>query len=86
MLALRDTDGDGRADQTAQFGTGPGNGIYFKTPFLYFAPNDRIERYLMSPASLTPVAGPDMGMSPTPHAARSLFKQSPRAPAVFIFK
>lgn len=66
VLALRDIDGDGKADQTAQFGTGPGNGIYFKSPYLYFAPDDRIERYLMSPASLTPVSGPDVIVSGLP--------------------
>jgi glucose/arabinose dehydrogenase len=66
VLALRDTDGDGKADQTAQFGTSPGNGIYFKSPYLYFAPNDRIERYHMSPASLTPVSGPEVIVSGLP--------------------
>jgi glucose/arabinose dehydrogenase len=66
VLALRDTDGDGKADQAAQFGTSPGNGIYFKSPFLYFAPDDRIERYLMSPASLTPASGPDIIVSGMP--------------------
>ncbi len=66
VLAFRDTDGDGRADQTAQFGASPGNGIYFKSPYLYFAPNNRIERYHMSPASLTPVSGPDVIVSGMP--------------------
>ena len=66
VLALRDTDGDGKADQTAQFGTSPGNGIYFKSPYLYFAPDDRIERYQMSPASLTPVSGPEVIVSGLP--------------------
>jgi len=66
VLALRDTDGDGKADQTAQFGTSTGNGIYFDSPYLYFAPNNRIERYLMSPASLTPVSGPEVIVSGMP--------------------
>ncbi len=66
VLALRDTDGDGKADQTAQFGTSPGNGIYFKSPYLYFAPDDRIERYQISPASLTPVSGPQVIVSGMP--------------------
>src|SRR6476646_9518996 len=63
VLALRDTNGDGKADVTARFGTSPGNGIYFRSPYLYFAPNNRVERYLMSPDSLTPVAGPDVIVS-----------------------
>lgn len=66
VLALRDTDGDGKADQTAQFGSSPGHGIWFSDPYLYFAPDDRVERYTMSPASLTPVSGPDVIVSGMP--------------------
>ena len=66
VLALRDTNGDGKADETTRFGTNPGNGIYFRSPYLYFAPNDRVERYLMSPKSLTPVAGPEVIVSGVP--------------------
>ena len=74
VLALRDVDGDGKADQAAQFGTGPGHGIYFKSPYLYFAPNDRIERYLMSPASLTPVSGPEVIVSGMPATGNHVTK------------
>jgi glucose/arabinose dehydrogenase len=66
VLALRDTDGDGRADQTATFGAGPGHGIAIWEPYLYFAPNDRVERYLMSPLSLTPLRGPEVIVSGMP--------------------
>jgi glucose/arabinose dehydrogenase len=66
VLALRDTDGDGRADQTARFGTSGGHGIFFREPYLYFAPDDRVERYRMSPASLTPVSGPEVIVSGMP--------------------
>src|SRR3954466_737276 len=74
VLALRDTDGDGKADQTTRFGTSPGNGIYFRSPYLYFAPNDRVERYLMSPASLTPVAGPEVIVSGLPATGNHVTK------------
>src|SRR6478672_13289959 len=74
VLALRDTNGDGKADETARFGTSPGNGIYFRSPYLYFAPNDRIERYLMSPDSLTPVAGPDVIVSGLPATGNHVTK------------
>jgi len=74
VLAFRDTDGDGKADQTAQFGTTPGNGIYFKSPYLYFAPNNRIERYHMSPASLTPVSGPEVIVSGMPATGNHVTK------------
>jgi len=76
VLALRDTNGDGKADQTALFGSGPGHGIFFKDPYLYFAPNDRVERYRMSPASLTPVSGPEVIVSGMPatgdHVTKSI--------------
>ncbi|HEX8904989.1 MAG TPA: PQQ-dependent sugar dehydrogenase [Longimicrobiaceae bacterium] len=76
VLALRDTDGDGKADQTATFGSGPGHGIWFEAPFLYFAPNDRVERYRMDPATLTPVSGPEVIVSGMPatgdHVTKSI--------------
>jgi glucose/arabinose dehydrogenase len=74
VLALRDTDGDGKADETARFGASPGNGIYFRSPYLYFAPNNRVERYLMSPISLTPVAGPDVIVSGLPATGNHVTK------------
>ena len=74
VLALRDTDGDGKADETARFGASPGNGIYFRSPYLYFAPNDRVERYLMSPDSLTPVAGPEVIVSGLPATGNHVTK------------
>src|SRR5262245_28454194 len=79
VLALRDTNGDGKADQTAQFGITPGNtstgnGIYFKSPYLYFAPNDRIERYFMSPDSLTPLSGPEVIVSGMPATGNHVTK------------
>ena len=74
VLALRDTNGDGKADETKRFGTSPGNGIYFRSPYLYFAPNDRVERYLMSPESLTPVAGPEVIVSGLPATGNHVTK------------
>ncbi|HEX2080903.1 MAG TPA: PQQ-dependent sugar dehydrogenase [Longimicrobium sp.] len=65
VLALRDTDGNLRADQTARFGTGGGHGIAYAHPYLYFARNDRVERYLMN-GSLTPVGGPEIIVSGMP--------------------
>jgi glucose/arabinose dehydrogenase len=74
VLALRDTDGDGKADETAQFGTTPGNGIYIAWPYLYFAPNDRVERYRLSWETLTPVSGPDIIVSGMPAAGSHVTK------------
>jgi glucose/arabinose dehydrogenase len=76
VLALRDTDGDGKADETALFGSGPGHGLAYHEPYLYFAPNDRVERYLLSSESLTPVSGPEVIVSEMPdtgdHVTKSI--------------
>jgi hypothetical protein len=45
VIGLRDTDGDGRADQQSKFGTNGGNGVAYLDPYLYFAQDDRVLRY-----------------------------------------
>ncbi len=54
ILALRDNDGDGRADEQARFGSTGGNGIDIVGNELYFAPDDRVERYRLEPDALVP--------------------------------
>ena len=60
VLALRDTDGDGKADLQQRFGSTGGNGIAWRNGFLYFAPNDRVERYAIEPDALVPASGPQI--------------------------
>ncbi|MDQ3697145.1 MAG: PQQ-dependent sugar dehydrogenase [Gemmatimonadota bacterium] len=60
VVGLRDTDGDGHADQTSSFGSSQGNGIAWHKDWLYFAPHDRVERYVIDPATLTPASGPEL--------------------------
>lgn len=74
VLALRDTDGDGKADESATFGAEPGHGIAFRAPYLWFATEDRVERYLMSPATLTPVSGPEVIVSGMPDSGDHVTK------------
>jgi glucose/arabinose dehydrogenase len=57
IMALRDTDGDGRADVSARFGSTGGNGIDYANGQLFFAPNDRILRYDFVGDELVPVGG-----------------------------
>src|SRR6185503_11344869 len=45
VVALRDTDGDGRADVQEHFGPTGGNGIAWQGSSLFFAPDDRVLRY-----------------------------------------
>lgn len=59
ILAMRDINGDGRADTTRRFGAGGGTGIALNGNFLYATAGNSIVRYRMRSGSLTPVGGPD---------------------------
>lgn len=66
ILALRDTDGDGRPDIQQRFGDNGGNGIAWSDGHLYFAPNDRVIRYSFTGDELVPTAAPDIIVSGLP--------------------
>jgi glucose/arabinose dehydrogenase len=57
VLALRDTDGDARADLQQMFGPTGGNGIAWHDGRLFFAPNDRVLRWNLSGSELVPSTG-----------------------------
>jgi glucose/arabinose dehydrogenase len=56
IVALRDTDGDGRADVKARFGDEGATGIALRNGYLYFATTTSVERYKMAPGELKPAA------------------------------
>lgn len=58
VVALRDTDGDGHADERAQFGDHYGTGIDVHGGHLYFGTNDTILRYEMTSGQLQPAGEP----------------------------
>ncbi len=55
VLAVRDSDGDGKADERESFGPAGGNGIALQGELLYFALNDQVLRYRLKPNSLEPM-------------------------------
>jgi glucose/arabinose dehydrogenase len=59
ILALRDTNGDGRGDIQRRFGPGSGSGIALGRRYLYFAMNDRIVRYPWALGQLEPAGEPE---------------------------
>ena len=59
ILALRDTNGDGKADVQRRFGTGGGTGIALAGNLLYATAGNSIVRYRLPPGSLTPSGTPD---------------------------
>jgi glucose/arabinose dehydrogenase len=74
-LALRDTDGDGRADVRHAFGTGAATGMEIYDGWLYFAPDDAVVRWRMTPGELVPRGQPERIVTGLPtggHAARSM--------------
>jgi glucose/arabinose dehydrogenase/cytochrome c5 len=54
IIALRDTDGDGRADVTESFGGGGGTGIAIHDGWLYHSSNTNVYRYKLTPGQLSP--------------------------------
>ncbi|MEX2109266.1 MAG: hypothetical protein WD802_01500 [Gemmatimonadaceae bacterium] len=59
ILALRDTDRDGKADMQRRFGAGGGTGIALQGTWLYATAGNSIIRYRIPSGSLTPSGRPD---------------------------
>jgi glucose/arabinose dehydrogenase len=66
IIALRDTNGDGRADVQAAFGSGGGTGIALRDGFLYHSTNSSVLRYRMAPGDLVPKGDPEIVVSGLP--------------------
>ena len=54
IIALRDADGDGRAEVKQTFGTGGGSGIEVRDGWLYHSSNNAVFRYRLTPGELVP--------------------------------
>jgi glucose/arabinose dehydrogenase len=78
IVALRDTDGDGRADETEYFGDYGGTGMAFYNEHLYASNDSAVFRYSFAGGNLLPdnAASPDTIVSGFPsqtsHAAKSI--------------
>lgn len=76
VLALRDTNGDGKPDQQAQFGPSGANDVAVRNGLLYVAFSDRILRYRLPPGRLEPTEKAETVVSNLPdeggHRAKSL--------------
>lgn len=76
IVALRDSDGDGRADIKRNFGELGGTGIALHEGYLYFGADDRVLRYRLPGGSLEPSGPPETIVSGLPaegsHTAKSL--------------
>lgn len=75
IVALRDTDGDGKSDQQEKFGEGGGTGIALRGEWLYHSTDSHVLRYRLTPGSLAPTGEPEVVVKDLPnarqHAAKS---------------
>ena len=76
VVAFRDTDGDGHPDERASFGPGGGNDVKLHDGYLYFARNDAIVRWRLTPGKLEPDTPMETVVSGLPagkgHVAKSV--------------
>ncbi|HLR25713.1 MAG TPA: PQQ-dependent sugar dehydrogenase [Fodinibius sp.] len=66
IAALRDQDGDGKADSTRYFGSLTGTGIQLHEGYLYFASDTSVVRYAMEEGALLPEGKPETVVSGFP--------------------
>lgn len=75
VWALRDKDGDGRAEIKESFGSGGGTGIALREGWLYHSTNSAVHRYRLAPGELVPKGEPETIVSDLPlgrqHEAKS---------------
>jgi len=75
IIALRDTDNDGKANRIEYFGNVQGTGIQLHNGYLYASSNTEVIRYKMNNNELVPSSDPEVIISNFPeqrqHAAKS---------------
>lgn len=75
-MALRDTNGDGRADERITFGPSGANDVKVHDGFLYLALKDRVVRWKLAPGEVKPSGEPETIVGGLPsdksHQAKSL--------------
>lgn len=74
IVALRDNDGDGRADLRKSFGDEGGTGIAYHAGALWFAPTSRVLRWRWTLGDLTPAGPPEViveGLPTNGHSAKT---------------
>lgn len=76
IVALRDTDGDGRANAGFRFGKEGGTGLALAGTILFAGEDRQVRRYLLDPASGRPLGEPSVVVAGFPnqrqHAAKSI--------------
>jgi glucose/arabinose dehydrogenase len=66
LVALRDTNADGRADVIEKFGNGNGTGVLVRGEWLYYSTTTGVYRYHYTPGELVPAGEPQTIVSGLP--------------------
>ena len=66
IVALRDADGDGRAEVVERFSDHHGTGLQLRNEHLYFSTTTEVYRYAMTPGQLVPQGDPELIVSGFP--------------------
>jgi len=66
VVALRDTNGDGRFEMKEQFGNASVTGIGLRNGYLYIATPNTVQRYKMTPGELKPSGAPEVVVKDLP--------------------
>ena len=66
VVALRDGDGDGRAEVVQRFSDHYGTGLQFRGDYLYLSTTTEVYRYRMTPGELVPRSEPELIVSGFP--------------------
>jgi glucose/arabinose dehydrogenase len=75
IVSLRDTDGDGRADQQDRFSAGVGgSGLAWRNGQLFFGANDRVLRYRLNDGQMTPTGAAEVVVSGLPSSGDHISK------------
>ena len=75
IIGLRDTDGDGGADEQTQFSPGlGGSGLAWDDGLLYFGANDRVLRFRLPAGRMTPVSDGEVVVSGLPNTGDHISK------------
>jgi glucose/arabinose dehydrogenase len=75
IIGLRDSDGDGRADEESRFSAGlGGSGIAWNDGVLYFGANDRVLRFEVSADALEPAGAAEVVVSGLPDTGDHISK------------
>ncbi|MBT8397867.1 MAG: sorbosone dehydrogenase [Gemmatimonadetes bacterium] len=85
VAVLRDTDGDGRANEVHRFGDNGGNEVLLDGEYLYFATDDAVFRYPFPEGSTGPAGPPDTIVSGLPNEANHRAKSLAIGPNASLF-